>query len=327
MWEQHFRKVEDCVDGMNGLLIFCGSSCRALCEEICAYLDMEPGLAHLRKFSDGEIFIEIRQNVRGKDVFVVQSTSSPVNENLMELLIMIDALKRASAASITAVIPYYGYARQDQKVQPRCPITAKMVADLLTVAGASRVVSMDFHSGQIQGFFDIPVDHLFAVPSFIKHVREHHPPSSVVVSPDAGGVERARYFAERLGMKLAITDVREEFKQGKGALDIIGDVQGRTTILLDDMVDTGTTLCEAAEGLQAKGAAKIHAYCTHPILSGSSVERLNDSPIEQLVVSNTIPLFEKARRCEKIVVLSIAEILGEAVKRIHSYDSVSSLFV
>ena len=312
---------------MNKLLIFCGSSCRALCEEICAYLDMEPGHAHLRKFSDGEIFIEIRQNVRGKDVFVVQSTSSPVNENLMELLIMIDALKRASAGSITAVVPYYGYARQDQKVQPRCPITAKMVADLITVAGAGRVVSMDFHSGQIQGFFDIPVDHLFAVPCFIKHAREHHPSTSVVVSPDAGGVERARYFAERLGMQLAITDVREEFQQKEGALDIIGDVQGRTTILLDDMVDTGGTLCQAAEGLRAKGAAEIHAYCTHAILSGSSVERLNDSPIEQLVVSNTIPLFEKTRRSKKIVVLSIAEILGEAVKRIHNNDSVSSLFV
>jgi len=312
---------------MNGLLIFCGSSCRSLCEEICAYLDMEPGHAHLRKFNDGEIFIEIRQNVRGKDVFVVQSTSSPVNENLMELLIMIDALKRASAASITAVIPYYGYARQDQKAQPRCPITAKLVADLLTVAGAARVVSMDFHSGQIQGFFDIPVDHLFAVPCFLKHAREHHPESSVVVSPDAGGVERARYFAERLGLKLAITDVRGEFKQEKRALDIIGDVQGRTTILLDDMVDTGTTLCQAAEGLEAKGAAHIHAYCTHAILSGLSVERLNDSPIERLVVSNTIPLSEKARRCEKIVVLSIAEILGEAISRIHNCDSVSSLFV
>ena len=307
-------------------MLFCGSSCRELCEDICGYLKLEPGSALLRRFSDGELFVEIQQNVRGTDIYVVQSTSTPVNENLMELLIMIDAFKRASSASITAVIPYYGYARHDQKVLPRVPISAKLVADLLTVAGAGRVVGLDFHAGQIQGFFDIPVDHLYAAPVFTKHVHEHFDSSCVIVSPDAGGTERARYFAERVGMQLAITYAPRERGEDSGDVDIIGDVHGRTAILLDDMVDTGETICRAAEGLKAHGASRVFAYCTHAVLSGDSIERIMASPLEKVVVTNSIPARARVKECPKIEVSSIAGLLGEAISRIHNEDSVSSLF-
>lgn len=284
-------------------------------------------MARGRRFDDGEFFLEILETVRGREVFVIQSTSTPVNENIMELLIMVDALRRASAGSITAVIPYYGYARQDKKELPRSPITAKLVADLLAVAGCHRVTSVDFHAGQVQGFFDIPVDHLFAAPVFIRHIREHFSASSVVVSPDAGGVERARFIAERLKMQLAVTDSRRESPESDHGVSIIGEVEGRVAILVDDMVDTARTLCNAARGLAEQGAEAVYAYSTHSVLSGEAVERIMASPIRRLVVTNTIPPSKKARECSKIQVLSLAQLLGEAIRRTHNKDSVSSLFV
>jgi ribose-phosphate pyrophosphokinase len=312
---------------IDNLVLFSGNANPELAEEICVFLERPLGEAVIRTFSDGEIFVEIRQNVRGRDVFVVQPTSSPVNHNLMELLIMIDALKRASAKRITAVLPYYGYARQDRKVSPRVPISAKLVADLITVAGANRVLAIDLHAGQIQGFFNVPVDHLFAAPVIIEYIRTNFSNNIVLVSPDAGGVERARAFAQRLEADLAIIDKRREVPNESRVLNIIGDVQGRKAILLDDMADTAGTLTQAAAALDARGASAIYACVTHAVLSGSAIERIEASPIERLVVTNTIALNEKAKQCKKIECLSIAKLLGEAIKRIHMDDSVSSLFI
>jgi len=312
---------------MNDLVVFSGNSNRPLVKEICHYLDMPIAGAKVKTFSDGEIQIEIDENVRRKDVFVVQSTCAPVNDSLVELLLMIDALKRASATRITAVIPYYGYARQDKKVAPRVPISAKMVADLLTTAGARRVITMDLHAGQIQGFFDIPVDNLFAAPVLIKYFNEKFGENLVVVSPDAGGVERARAFAKRFDSGLAIVDKRRDVPNEAKAMAVIGDVEGKIAIILDDMIDTGGTLIEATEAIFKKGAKEVHACCTHPVLSGKAVQRIMDSRINSVVVTNTIPLTGKARKCEKITALSIAELVGEAIVRSHRGDSVTSLFI
>ncbi len=307
--------------------IFSGNSNIPLAKEICEILDSPLGQANVRNFSDGEIQVDIDESVRGMDVFVVQSTCMPGNTNLMELLIMIDALKRASANRITAVLPYYGYARQDRKVSPRAPITAKLVADLITTAGAQRVLTMDLHAGQIQGFFNIPVDHLFAAPVLLDHIRERFRENIVIVSPDAGGVERARAFAKRLRASLAIIDKRRDSPNVAKFMNIIGEVKGLQAIILDDMVDTAGTLVESASALASKGASRVVACCTHPVLSGPAIKRLNDSIIEELTVTNTIPLGPEAKGSPKIQVLSVARLLAEAIKRIHWNDSVSSLFV
>jgi len=295
--------------------------------EVCNYLAIEPGKITAGTFSDGETLVEIRENIRGADVFIVQSTCTPVNDNLVQLLIIMDALRRASAQRITAVIPYYGYGRQDRKVKPRVPISAKLVADLITVAGANRVVSMDLHAGQIQGYFNIPVDNIFAAPVLLQHIRAHFEDDLVIISPDAGGVERARAFAKRLNASLAIIDKRREAPNVAEAMNIIGEVKNKTAIILDDMVDTAGTVTQAAFALKEKGASTIHGCCTHPVLSGPAIERIEACPIDSLVVTNTIPLNDKAKLCKKIIVLSIAELLGETIKRIYGSDSVSTLFV
>ncbi|MDL1957176.1 MAG: ribose-phosphate pyrophosphokinase [Candidatus Desulfofervidus auxilii] len=312
---------------MDNLVLFSGNANPVLSKEIADYLGIPIGKALVGTFSDGETRVEIGENVRGKDVFVIQSTCPPVNHNLMELLIIIDALKRASARRITAVIPYYGYGRQDRKVKPRVPITAKLVADLITTAGADRVLSMDLHVGQIQGFFNIPVDHLFAAPVMLDYIKQHFKDNLTIVSPDAGGVERARAFAKRLGANLAIIDKRRDAPNIAEAVNVIGDIKEKTVIILDDMVDTAGTLTEAAHVLLERGAKEVYACCTHPVLSGPALERLMKSPIKRLVVTNTIPLREKAKNCEKIEVLSVASLLGEAIKRIHEETSISTLFV
>jgi ribose-phosphate pyrophosphokinase len=307
--------------------LFGGTSNPELTREVCDYLSIEPGKVAAKTFSDGETQVEIHENIRGGDVFVLQSTSTPVNDNLMQLLIMMDALRRASAERITAIIPYYGYGRQDRKVKPRVPISAKLVADLITTAGANRVVSMDLHAGQIQGYFNIPVDNLFAAPLLLKYIRTHFEDDLVIVSPDAGGVERARAFAKRLAATLAIIDKRRDVPNIAEAMNIIGEVNGKTAVILDDMVDTAGTLTQAAVALKEKGASKIYACCTHPVLSGSSIGKIEASPIDRLVVTNTIPLNEKAQKCSKIIVLSVSELLGETIKRIYNSNSVSTLFV
>ncbi len=311
---------------MTRLKIFTGNANPELAKEICAYLCIPLGSALVKRFSDGEINVEIRDNVRGVDVFIIQPTCPPVNDHLMELLVMMDALKRASAKRVTAVLPYYGYARQDRKVLPRAPITAKLVADLLTAAGVSRLLTMDLHAGQIQGFFNIPVDHLYAAPVMLEYIKTNYRDDIVVVSPDAGGVERARACAKRLNASLAIIDKRREGPNVSAVMNIIGEVEGKTAVMLDDMVDTAGTLVQSAEALRAKGAKNIFACATHAILSGPAIERLENSQIEELVVTNTVPLGEKSL-CKKIRVLSVAPLLGEAIKRIHFQDSVSSLFV
>lgn len=298
-----------------------------LAHAICRYLDMELGSAAVRTFSDGEIFVEIGENVRGSDVFVIQPTCTPVNQNLMELLIMADALRRASARRITAVITYYGYARQDRKVAPRTPITAKLVADLIQTSGIRRVLALDLHAGQIQGFFSIPVDNLFAAPVLLKYIREHFLNDLVMVSPDAGGVERTRAFAKRLNAGLAIIDKRRERPNESKVMHVIGDIEGKNVIIFDDMVDTAGTLCNAAQALKDHGAKTIHACAVHAVLSGPAVNRVEASPIERLIVTDTIPLSPNAEKCGKIEVLSVADLLGEAIRRIHNEDSVSSLFV
>ena len=312
---------------LNNLKILSGNSNIQLAQAICKGLDISLGKANVKKFSDGEIQVEIEDNVRGMDVFVVQSTCTPVNRSLMELLIMMDAIKRASAERITAVIPYYGYARQDRKVAPRVPITAKLVADLITTAGANRILTVDLHAGQIQGFFNIPVDHLYSAPVMVEFIKEKYTDNLVIVSPDAGGVERARAFAKRLGSNLAIIDKRRPQPNESNIMNIIGDIEGKTALLLDDMVDTAGTLTQSANALIEKGATKVVACCTHPVLSGQAVEKINQSALQDLVVTDTIPVAKEAQSCSKIVVLSVAELLGEAIKRIHSNDSVSSLFV
>ena len=312
---------------LKNIKILSGNSNIPLAEKICAGLNIPLGRAHVKKFSDGEIQVEIEENVRGMDVFVVQSTCTPVNSYLMELLIMMDAIKRASAERITAVLPYYGYARQDRKVAPRVPITAKLVADLITTAGANRLLTIDLHAGQIQGFFNIPVDHLYAAPVMMDFIKQEYVNDLVIVSPDAGGVERARAFGKRLGASLAIIDKRRSQPNESTVMNIIGDIKGKTALLLDDMVDTAGTLTQAADALVKAGAKKVAACCTHAVLSGHALEKINQSALEKMVVSDTIPLKPEAQSCKKIVILSIASLLGEAIKRIHNNDSVSSLFV
>lgn len=312
---------------LDKIRIFSGNSNISLASEICDFLKVPMGQASVKTFSDGEVAVEIQENIRGRHVFLIQSTCSPVNHNLMEMLIMIDAMKRASAGYITAVLPYYGYARQDRKAAPRSPITAKLVADLISAAGATRVLCMDLHAGQIQGFFNIPVDHIYAMPVALDYIKENMGNDVVVVSPDAGGVERARAYAKRLGASLAIIDKRRTSPNVAEVMHIIGDVEGKTAIIVDDMVDTAGTLTQAAKALADNGAKKVCASCTHPVLSGPAIERISNSVIEELVVTNSIPLSEKGLKCGKIKVLSVAPLLGEAVRRIHSDDSVSSLFV
>jgi ribose-phosphate pyrophosphokinase len=309
------------------LIIFGGTSNVNLTKEVCDYLEVLPGEMLTKTFKDGEIRVEIDENVRGRDTFILQSTCTPVNDNLIQLLIIADALKRASAKNITAVIPYYGYARQDRKVKPRVPISAKLVADLITVSGVDRVISMDLHVGQIQGYFNIPVDNLFAAPILLNYIRKHFNDNLSIIAPDAGGVERARAFAKRLNASLAIIDKRREEPNVAEAMNIIGDVKGKATIILDDMVDTAGTLVQAAHALIKNGAARVYACCTHPVLSGDATKRIEESPIESLVVTNTIPLNKNASQCSKIKVVSVAEILGEAIRRVYFSKSVSSLFV
>jgi ribose-phosphate pyrophosphokinase len=311
---------------LSWLRIFAGNSNIELVQKISEQLNTPIGKSVVKNFSDGETNVEIDESVRGMDVFVIQSVCAPVNNNLMELLILIDALKRASARRITAVLPYYGYARQDRKVSPRAPISAKLVADLITTAGASRILTVDLHAGQIQGFFNIPVDHLFAAPvvlDYLKSIKN----DMVVVSPDAGGVERARAYAKRLNTSLAIIDKRRESPNVSQVMNIIGDVDGMSAVLVDDMVDTAGTLVRAAYALIEKGAKAVYACCTHPVLSGRAVEVLTESPIEEMIVTDTIPLREEAKACSKIKVLSISSLLAEAIRRIYEDESVSDLFV
>jgi len=311
---------------MDKIKIFAGNSNKPLALEICDTLGLSLGKSEVKSFSDGEVFVDIQESVRGVEVYVVQSVSVPCNNNLMELLIMLDAFKRASAFSVTAVIPYYGYARQDRKVAPRTPITAKLVADLITVAGATRVVCVDLHAGQIQGFFNIPVDHLYATPVLLDYINKNFQDDIVIVSPDAGGVERARAFAKRLGASLAIIDKRRPKSNVSEVMNIIGEVEGKTAIILDDMIDTAGTITQAAEALKKQGAKKVYACATHAVLSGPAIERLEKSAIDEVVVTNTIPEREGARS-KKIKRLSVGPLLGEAIKRIHYGESVSSLFV
>ncbi|MFB1482577.1 ribose-phosphate pyrophosphokinase [Corallococcus sp. RDP092CA] len=309
--------------------VFAGNSNPALAQRICEYLQRPLGKATVDTFSDGEIHVEIGENVRGQDVFIVQSTCPPANHHLMELLIMCDALKRASAGSITAVMPYYGYARQDRKVAARTPITAKLVADMLEVAGVNRVVSMDMHAGQIQGFFNMPSDHLYGSPVFLEDIRKRFPEPTelVIVSPDAGGVERARAYSKRLNTGLAIIDKRRPRPNASEVMNLIGDVKGKDAILVDDMVDTAGTLAQAAAALKDKGARRVVAYAVHPILSGPAIQRITDSVLEEVVFTDTVPLAANARACPKIRALNTDSLFGEAIARIHRADSLSSLFV
>lgn len=308
--------------------LFTGNAHKDLAQDIARYLKIPVGDATVTEFSDGEIMVQINENVRGNDVFILQPTCMPVNRHLIELLLIVDALKRSSARRITAVIPYYGYARQDRKVQPRVPISAKLVADLITAAGTNRILTMDLHAAQIQGFFNIPVDNLYASPVLLDYVQKKYDSRNlVIVSPDAGGVERARSFAKKLQCSIAIIDKRREAANVSQLMNVIGEVKGKDTIILDDMVDTGGTTIQAASALKDKGAKSVVTACTHAVLSGNAVEKLNASVLEELIVTNTIPLDSKKEQCKKLTVLSIASLMGEAIKRIHEESSVSSLFV
>lgn len=311
---------------IDGLKVFSGRVNVGLSQEICDYLKIPLGDMEISNFSDGEILVQINENVRGQDVFVVQPTSFPGNENLMELLIIIDATKRASAKRITAVIPYYGYARQDRKVQPRVPITAKLVARLITASGADRVLAMELHAGQIQGFFDIPVDHLYARPVLVDYFRSLNLKKLVVISPDAGGVERARTYAKKLNASLGIIDKRRERVNVSEVMNVIGDVEGKDTLIVDDLIDTAGTLTQAAKALIDHGAKSVRACSTHPVLSGPAVQRIGKSDLAEVIVTNTIALREEAKKSEKIKVLSVAHLFGEAIKSIHNETSISSLF-
>ena len=307
--------------------VFSGNANPQLAAAIGQYLETPIGKCRVTRFSDGESFVEIGENVRGVDAFVIQPTSSPTNDNVMELLIMSDALRRASAGSITAVIPYYGYGRQDRKVAPRTPITSKLVADLVQTSGVNRVVSVDLHAGQIQGFFNIPFDHLHAMPVFLEdYLKKNFDSSAVFVSPDAGGVERTRAYSKRLNASLAIIDKRRERANESEVMNLIGEVKGKDCIIIDDIIDTAGTLCGAARALADEGARKVVACASHGVLSGPAVQRIADSPLAEVVVTDTIALSEAAKGCPKIRQVSIARLLGEAIKRIHSSDSVSSLF-
>jgi ribose-phosphate pyrophosphokinase len=307
--------------------IFCGTANEALADEVCAFLGLTRGQAQVTRFADGECYVQIQENVRGADVFVMQPTCRPVDMHLMELLLMMDALKRASARRITAVIPYFGYARQDRKDKPRVPISSKLVADLLTAAGADRALVVDLHAPQLQGFFNIPVDHLFASPVLVDYFRKLSLPDLTVVSPDAGGVERARFFAKKMDAALAIVDKRRVEMNVAEVMHVIGDVEGRTCLIIDDLIDTAGTLVKVAQALKANGASTIYACCSHPVLSGPAAENLLNSPISEVVVTNTIPLNEAARNLPKIKVLSIAGLIGRAIQSIHEETSVSRLFI
>ena len=309
------------------LKVFSGSANLELAASICEHLEIPQGDILLTTFSDGEVHCQILENVRGRDVFIVQPTCAPVNTSLMELLIMIDAFKRASAKRVTAVMPYFGYARQDRKDRPRVPISSKLVANLLQATGADRILSMDLHAPQIQGFFDIPVDHLFATPVLVRHINQMAVPNMIVVSPDSGGVERARAIAKRLDSGLAIIDKRRSSPNVADVMHIIGDIEGRNTIIVDDMIDTAGTLTKVAKALMDKGANSVMAAAAHPVLSGNAIERIENSPIEKVIVTNSIPLTEAARKCERIEQLSVAELLGDAIRSIHEETSVSSLFI
>ena len=315
------------LNGSRGMRLITGNSNKPLVDAIGAYLGLTPVKADVRRFSDDEIFVEVHENVRGEDMFLIQSTSAPANDNLMELLIMIDALRRASARRITAVIPYFGYARQDRKVGPRTPISAKLVANLITQAGANRVLTVDLHAGQIQGFFDIPTDNLFAQPVIVKDIQDHlGSKSPMVVSPDVGGVVRARSLARRLNTDLAIVDKRREKAGQSEVMNIIGDVEGRACILIDDIVDSGGTLCNAADALIKNGATEVYAYCTHGVLSGKAVERIQNSSLKSMVVTDSIAPTSAQQACANIRTITIAPLLGEAMRRINNEASVSSLF-
>jgi ribose-phosphate pyrophosphokinase len=313
--------------GFGELKIFSGSAHPQLTREIADFLGIPVGQCRLRRFPDSEVSFQIDENIRGTDVFILQPTSTPVDPHLMELLIMIDAFRRSSAARITAVIPYYGYARQDRKDKPRVPISAKLVANLLSAAGTHRVLTMDLHKAQIQGFFDIPVDHLFAAPVIIEYLARMHHPKLTIVSPDAGGAERARAYAKRLDAELAVIDKRRTEDGTAEVMNVIGDVQGRTCIIQDDIIDTAGTIAKAAVALKSAGADHVLACAVHGVLSGPAIERIENSPIDQLIVTNTTPLRGEAQSCRKIVVLSVARLLGQAIRSIHEETSVSSLFV
>ena len=307
--------------------IFCGTANELLCDEVCAFLGLTRGQAQVTRFSDGEAYVQIQENVRGADVFVLQPTCHPVDEHLMELLLMIDALKRASARRITSVIPYFGYARQDRKDKPRVPISSKLVADLLTTAGADRALIVDLHAPQLQGFFNIPVDHLFASPVLVDHFKRLSLPSLTVVSPDAGGVERARFFAKKMDSALAIVDKRRSEMNVAEVMNVIGDVNGRTCLVIDDLIDTAGTLVKTAAALMENGATQVYACASHPVLSGPAVQNISASCITEVVVTNTIPLTEAAKREPKIKVLTIAGLIGRAIQSIHEETSVSRLFL
>jgi ribose-phosphate pyrophosphokinase len=311
----------------NALKVFSGNAHAALAKEICAALGVELGKAEIGRFPDGEVRLQILENVRGADVFVVQPTCRPVNENLMELLIMLDAFRRASADRITAVIPFYGYARQDRKDRPRVPISAKLVADLLTSAGANRVLAMDLHAGQIQGYFNIPVDHLYATPVTVEHFRKLKLRNPVVVSPDPGGVERARAFAKRTDAALAIIDKRRENATTVEVMNVIGEVKDKTCLIVDDMIDTGGTLARGAQALLDNGACDVYACCTHGVFAANAVEKVCESPLKQVVTTNSIPLSLEGVACKKIKVLSVAKLFAEAIRSIHEETSVSKLFI
>ncbi len=312
---------------MGMIKVFSGNSNQPLAHDICQNLNVTLGDAKVRTFSDGEVMVEITENVRGRDVYVIQSTSSPANNNLMELLVVVDALKRASAARINAVVPYFGYARQDRKVAPRAPITAKLVADLMSVAGIDRLLTMDLHAGQIQGFFDIPVDHLYAAPVMLDEIRRQSFGEVIIVSPDAGGTERARAFAKRLDAGLAIIDKRRSGPNVAEVMHIIGDVKGKNCFIIDDMIDTAGTLCAAARALQEHGACDVYACATHGVLSGPALERISESPLKKVYITDTIAGQEKLDQCDTLHRLSVSHLLAEAIRRTHNAESVSSLFV
>jgi len=313
--------------GFGDLKIFSGSAHPQLTREIADFLGIPVGQARLRRFPDSEVSFQIDENIRGTDVFIVQPTSNPVDQHLMEMLIMVDAFRRSSASRITAVVPYYGYARQDRKDKPRVPISAKLVANLLSASGTNRVLTMDLHKAQIQGFFDIPVDHLFAAPVIIEYLSRLNYPRLTMVSPDAGGAERARAYAKRLDAELAIIDKRRSEDGSAEVMNVIGDVQGRTCILQDDIIDTAGTIQKGATALKAAGADRVLACAVHGVLSGPAIDRIENSPLDQLIVTDTIPLSATAQQCKKIVVLSVARLLGQAIRSIHEETSVSSLFV
>ena len=311
----------------NSLRVFSGNAHRSLAKEICNHLSVPLGEAHVGRFPDGEVRLQIMENVRGADVFVIQPTCSPVNENLMELLIMLDALRRASAQRITAVMPYYGYARQDRKDRPRVPISSKLVADLLTSAGAHRILALDLHASQIQGYFNIPVDHLYATPVTVEHFRRLRLRNLVVVSPDTGGVERARAFAKRLRVPLAIIDKRREDADVVEMMNVIGVVQNKTCLIVDDMIDTGGTLVRGVKALMDKGAREVYACCTHGVFARDAISKICDSPLTRVVATNSIPLSPEGQKCGKIEVLSVGRLLARAIQSIHQETSVSKLFV